>query len=193
MCNGVITGWRMEGSNWVAGSASPQLPSYLERPRSPAKNRLSSPFSPSPVQACNGIALCAEIPDVIGCSSDTTSRAAGVAVIDGQRTACKLIAVQRNNFSRWHRASRRSAADDWQEESGLCSDKLDSGFGGPTALGGLTARNRPGPQRCGRQEADHQLHRHEAGGLIPAGEFMMGSNESAEDTAAFFNKTYGER
>jgi formylglycine-generating enzyme required for sulfatase activity len=28
--------------------------------------------------------------------------------------------------------------------------------------------------------------------LIPAGEFMMGSSESAEDTAAFFNKTYGE-
>jgi formylglycine-generating enzyme len=29
--------------------------------------------------------------------------------------------------------------------------------------------------------------------LIPAGEFMMGSGESAEDTAAFFNKTYGEK
>jgi formylglycine-generating enzyme required for sulfatase activity len=28
--------------------------------------------------------------------------------------------------------------------------------------------------------------------LIPSGEFMMGSKESAEDTAAFFNKTYGE-
>ena len=28
--------------------------------------------------------------------------------------------------------------------------------------------------------------------LIPAGEFMMGSGESAEETAAFFNKTYGE-
>ena len=28
--------------------------------------------------------------------------------------------------------------------------------------------------------------------LIPAGEFMMGSGESAEDTAAFFNKNYGE-
>ena len=28
--------------------------------------------------------------------------------------------------------------------------------------------------------------------LIPSGEFMMGSGESAEDTAAFFNKTYGE-
>jgi formylglycine-generating enzyme required for sulfatase activity len=28
--------------------------------------------------------------------------------------------------------------------------------------------------------------------LIPAGEFMMGSGESAEDTAAFFNKYYGE-
>jgi formylglycine-generating enzyme required for sulfatase activity len=27
--------------------------------------------------------------------------------------------------------------------------------------------------------------------LIPAGEFTMGSRESAEDTAAFFNKTYG--
>ena len=27
--------------------------------------------------------------------------------------------------------------------------------------------------------------------LVPAGEFMMGSSESAEDTAAFFNKTYG--
>ena len=27
--------------------------------------------------------------------------------------------------------------------------------------------------------------------LIPAGEFKMGSRESAEDTAAFFNKTYG--
>ena len=27
--------------------------------------------------------------------------------------------------------------------------------------------------------------------LIPAGEFMMGSGESAEGTAAFFNKTYG--
>ena len=28
--------------------------------------------------------------------------------------------------------------------------------------------------------------------LIPAGEFKMGSGESAEDTAAFFNKTYGK-
>ncbi|MEI8375929.1 MAG: SUMF1/EgtB/PvdO family nonheme iron enzyme [Planctomycetota bacterium] len=28
--------------------------------------------------------------------------------------------------------------------------------------------------------------------LIPAGEFKMGSGESAEATAAFFNKTYGE-
>ena len=28
--------------------------------------------------------------------------------------------------------------------------------------------------------------------LIPSGELMMGSGESAEDTAAFFNKTYGE-
>jgi formylglycine-generating enzyme len=28
--------------------------------------------------------------------------------------------------------------------------------------------------------------------LIPAGEFMMGSSESAEATAAFFNKTYGK-
>jgi formylglycine-generating enzyme required for sulfatase activity len=28
--------------------------------------------------------------------------------------------------------------------------------------------------------------------LIPAGEFKMGSAESAKDTAAFFNKTYGE-
>jgi formylglycine-generating enzyme required for sulfatase activity len=27
--------------------------------------------------------------------------------------------------------------------------------------------------------------------LIPSGEFMMGSRESAEETAAFFNKTYG--
>ena len=27
--------------------------------------------------------------------------------------------------------------------------------------------------------------------LIPAGEFKMGSGESAEDTAAFFNKNYG--
>ena len=29
--------------------------------------------------------------------------------------------------------------------------------------------------------------------LIPPGEFMMGSGESAEATAAFFNKTYGDR
>jgi formylglycine-generating enzyme required for sulfatase activity len=29
--------------------------------------------------------------------------------------------------------------------------------------------------------------------LIPAGEFMMGSGESAEATAAFFNKTYGKQ
>ncbi len=28
--------------------------------------------------------------------------------------------------------------------------------------------------------------------LVPSGEFMMGSKESAEETAAFFNKTYGE-
>ena len=28
--------------------------------------------------------------------------------------------------------------------------------------------------------------------LVPAGEFKMGSGESAEATAAFFNKTYGE-
>jgi len=28
--------------------------------------------------------------------------------------------------------------------------------------------------------------------LIPSGEFMMGSDESAEETAAFFDKTYGE-
>ena len=29
--------------------------------------------------------------------------------------------------------------------------------------------------------------------LIPAGEFMMGSGESAEETAEFFKKTYGDR
>ena len=28
--------------------------------------------------------------------------------------------------------------------------------------------------------------------LVPSGEFMMGSKESAKATAAFFNKTYGE-
>ena len=28
--------------------------------------------------------------------------------------------------------------------------------------------------------------------LIPGGEFKMGSGESADETAAFFNKTYGE-
>ena len=28
--------------------------------------------------------------------------------------------------------------------------------------------------------------------LVPSGEFMMGSSESAEETAAFFNKTYGD-
>ena len=28
--------------------------------------------------------------------------------------------------------------------------------------------------------------------LVPSGEFMMGSKESAEATAAFFNKTYGQ-
>src|SRR5271166_4311279 len=28
--------------------------------------------------------------------------------------------------------------------------------------------------------------------LVPSGEFMMGSKESAEETAAFFNKTSGE-
>ena len=28
--------------------------------------------------------------------------------------------------------------------------------------------------------------------LVPAGEFKMGSGESAEATAAFFNKTYGK-
>ena len=28
--------------------------------------------------------------------------------------------------------------------------------------------------------------------LVPSGEFMMGSKETAEETAAFFNKTYGE-
>jgi formylglycine-generating enzyme required for sulfatase activity len=28
--------------------------------------------------------------------------------------------------------------------------------------------------------------------FIPSGEFKMGSGESAEATAAFFNKTYGE-
>ncbi|MGO8744353.1 MAG: hypothetical protein ACLQNE_00040 [Thermoguttaceae bacterium] len=28
--------------------------------------------------------------------------------------------------------------------------------------------------------------------LIPAGEFMMGSGESAEETAAFFKKAYGD-
>jgi len=28
--------------------------------------------------------------------------------------------------------------------------------------------------------------------LIPAGEFMMGNAESAEDSAAFFRTTYGE-
>ena len=27
--------------------------------------------------------------------------------------------------------------------------------------------------------------------LVPSGEFMMGSGESAEETAAFFNKNYG--
>ena len=49
---------------------------------------------------------------------------------------------------------------------------------------------KPGPSTSGGR-ADHQPIGMKLT-LVPSGEFMMGSGESAEATAAFFNKTYGE-
>ncbi len=64
-----------------------------------------------------------------------------------------------------------------------------------TALGSLTLATAQESKEAGGEK---QIAVDLGGGvklkmvLIPAGEFKMGSGESAEATAAFFNKTYGE-
>ncbi|MGD0899124.1 MAG: formylglycine-generating enzyme family protein [Thermoguttaceae bacterium] len=64
-----------------------------------------------------------------------------------------------------------------------------------TVLGNLTLATAQEPKGAG---GDKQIAVDLGGGvklkmvLIPAGEFKMGSGESAEATAAFLNKTYGE-
>ena len=60
-----------------------------------------------------------------------------------------------------------------------------------TALGSLTvATAQESKEAGGKKQITNSIGMKLV--LIPAGEFMMGSGESAEDTAAFFNKTYGE-
>ena len=60
-----------------------------------------------------------------------------------------------------------------------------------TALGSLTLATAEEPKEAGgKKQITNSIGMKLV--LIPAGEFMMGSRESAEDTAAFFNKTYGE-
>ena len=69
----------------------------------------------------------------------------------------------------------------------MCSEAL-------TTIGSLTAATAQESKKAG---GDKQITVDLGGGvklkmvLIPAGEFKMGGSESAEDTAAFFNKTYG--
>ena len=60
-----------------------------------------------------------------------------------------------------------------------------------TALGSLTLATAQEPKEAGgKKQITNSIGMKLV--LIPAGEFMMGSGESAEETAAFFNKTYGE-
>ena len=60
-----------------------------------------------------------------------------------------------------------------------------------TALGSLTvATAQESKEAGGKKQITNSIGMKLV--LIPAGEFKMGSRESAEDTAAFFNKTYGE-
>ena len=60
-----------------------------------------------------------------------------------------------------------------------------------TALGSLTvATAQESKEAGGKKQITNSIGMKLV--LIPAGEFKMGSGESAEDTAAFFNKTYGE-
>ena len=60
-----------------------------------------------------------------------------------------------------------------------------------TALGSLTvATAQESKEAGGKKQITNSIGMKLV--LIPAGEFMMGSGESAEATAAFFNKTYGE-
>ena len=61
------------------------------------------------------------------------------------------------------------------------------------ALGSFTLAAGQGPKRA---DGDHTPITNSIGmklALVPSGEFQMGSNESAEATAAFFNRIYGKR
>ena len=57
------------------------------------------------------------------------------------------------------------------------------------ALGGLAVATAPGPKASEGKPITNSIGMKLT--LVPAGEFLMGSGESAEETAAFFNKTYG--
>ena len=64
-------------------------------------------------------------------------------------------------------------------------------FAALAALGSLTLATAAEPKQAGgEKQITNSIGMKLT--LIPAGEFKMGSGESAEATAAFFNKTYGE-
>ena len=68
---------------------------------------------------------------------------------------------------------------------------MDSGFGGPNGTRqSRLATAQESKEAGGKKQITNSIGMKLT--LIPAGEFMMGSGESAEATAAFFNKTYGE-
>ena len=78
------------------------------------------------------------------------------------------------------------------QESDLCSGKYGQRLWWPSrALGSLAvATAQESKAAGGKKQITNSIGMKLT--LIPAGEFKMGSGESAEDTAAFFNKTYGE-
>jgi formylglycine-generating enzyme required for sulfatase activity len=96
-------------------------------------------------------------------------------------------------------SSRVLRGGNWSGPARLCRSAFRSGLSPGRRLIGLgfrvslvpadkastTAEPTPAPKRI-TNSIGMKLT------LIPSGKFMMGSKESAEETAAFFNKTYGE-
>jgi formylglycine-generating enzyme required for sulfatase activity len=111
----------------------------------------------------------------------------------------KLAVVQRTDFGRW-RASRRSAANGLKELWPMFRQVSTVTLVFLTVVGSLAVATAAEPKEPdGKAKNPPKEIAVDLGGgmklkmvLIPSGEFKMGSGESAEATAAFFNKTYGE-